>query len=97
MRFSIHSKSTFPFTELRETESSGSQSEMAAESAPPERGNADFAAIIAALTQICCDPASRRIAGLCDLIDKEFVAAGHQFRERLAIRQSQGVRAVSLY
>lgn len=43
----------------------------------------DRTAQLVSLVQLCLDPHTRTVAGLCRLIQREWVAAGHQFERRL--------------
>ncbi|OQV18435.1 Myotubularin-related protein 10-B [Hypsibius exemplaris] len=50
-----------------------------------EPGDRDLNCVMSALIQLCLDPSSRTLIGFQRLIEKEFVALGHRFQERLGL------------
>ncbi|XP_055340239.1 myotubularin-related protein 10-B-like [Paramacrobiotus metropolitanus] len=54
-----------------------------------ESGDRDLNCVIAALVQLLMDPERRTIPGFQRLVEKEFVALGHRFQERLGLVKTE--------
>lgn len=54
---------------------------------PPELDDRDLNCLLASLVQVVSDPHARTISGFQSLVQKEWVAAGHPFLQRLNLFQ----------
>ena len=50
---------------------------------PPEEGGSDLCCVISSLAQLMLDPFYRSLTGFQSLVQKEWVAGGHRFLDRL--------------
>ena len=62
-----------------------------------EPGDRDLNCVVSGLAQLCLDPSARSLFGFQRLIEKEFVALGHRFQERLGLIRSESDREVCFF
>lgn len=54
---------------------------------PPEPSDRDLSCLLASLVQLLADPHARTLHGFQSLVQREWVAAGHPFPQRLGLRR----------
>jgi len=61
-----------------------------------ESSGTDYTPVVSCLTQLALDPHCRTVCGFEKLVEREWVALGHQFVERCALIASKDTELVSV-